>query len=122
MKLKKSPQIYKIASHSILSMPDYIGIIARALDRRTDIMYLPHSVLKDELGGGYSPFAYISDFIQDIYRAQRVLGFVPSSAESWLSGLARYYAEEYKGKPPEEYSRRRDVELRLARDAKGKKE
>jgi nucleoside-diphosphate-sugar epimerase len=111
-------KIFNIASESILSMPDYIGIIALALDINVDILFFPHARLNEELGKGYSPFAYPRDFIQDIYRARRILGFRPAIASDWLKDLARYYADEYKGRTPAEYTRRRDKELEIARKAK----
>jgi 2'-hydroxyisoflavone reductase len=110
---------FNIASGSILSMPEYLGIIARALDVGIDIVYLPHDRLKRELGGGYSPFAYKKDFIQDVFRARKTLGFNPARAENWLKDLAHYYAHEYKGRPPAEFTERREKELELARNAKG---
>ncbi len=112
-------KIFNIASNSILSLPDYIEIVSRALDKTAEIIYLPHAKLREVLGNGYSPFAYKKDFIQDIYRARSVIGFNPSRAEDWLAELARYYASEYKGKPPAEYVERRKKELALARGAEG---
>lgn len=117
--LKAAGQAFNVTSHSILSMPDYLGLIAMALDKKADIVYLPHAKLKAELGGGYSPFAYIRDFIQDISRARAILGFRPTSARDWLPELARYYSDEYRGDPPAEYTRMREKELALASGVKG---
>jgi len=120
LKSKDAPgKIFNITSHSILSMPDYLGLIAGTLDAKADIIYLPHNTLKAELGSGYSPFAYPRDFIQDIFRARCTIGFKPSRADDWLTELAHYYAEEYKDEPPEEYTRRREKEITLAKKIKG---
>ena len=112
-------KIFNITSYTILSMPDYLSIIARALDTKADIIYMPHGALKADLGSNYSPFAYARDFIQDVFRARCVIGFKPSRADIWLADLAHYYAEEYKGDPPEEYVKRREKELALAKKMKG---
>jgi len=120
LKSRDAPgKIFNLASHSILSMPDYLGLIARALGAKVDIVYMPHNTLKAELGSGYSPFAYARDSIQDIFRARCILGFKPSRADIWLTELAHYYAEEYKGGPPEEYILRREKEINLAKKMKG---
>ena len=110
---------FNVASHSILSMPDYLGIIATALDTGLEIMYMPYETLRDEFGKGFSPFAYAKDFIQDINRAGSLLGFRPSPSKVWLKELALYYADEYKGNPPAEYTKRREKEIALAQSAKG---
>jgi 2'-hydroxyisoflavone reductase len=112
-------KIYNITSHSILSMPQYLGLIARALDVKLEIMFVPYERLRGELGRGFSPFAYEMDFIQDIHRARCELGFRPARSEDWLGELARYYIEEIKSEPPEEYTRRRGKELALAGAVKG---
>jgi len=111
--------IYNITSHSILSMPQYLGLIASALDVKLEIMLVPYERLCRELGRGFSPFAYEMDFIQDIHRARCELGFRPARSEEWLGELARYYIEEIKSEPPEEYTRRREKELALAGAVKG---
>ncbi len=109
-----SGKAFNATSSSILSMPDYIGIIARALGKKIEMLHMPHDTLKEKLGRGYSPFSYIWNFIPDIFRARTLLGYKPSRAETWLPELARYYASEYRGDDPEEYTRRRPLELELA--------
>jgi len=107
-------QAYNIAQPEILTLRAFVHEAARLLDREPEIVDIPWDVLTASgLGTGFSPLSTRRPFVLVIDKARRDLSFTATPFPAWLEKTIRWFREEYRGAPPEDYLRR-NLEVELA--------
>jgi len=107
-------QAYNLAWPEILTLRAFVREAARILGRRPEIVDIPWDVLTASgLGTGLSPLSTRRPFVLVTDKARRDLGFTATPCPAWLETTIRWFREEYRGAPPDNYLRR-DLELEFA--------
>jgi 2'-hydroxyisoflavone reductase len=106
---------YNFGDSAAMTLDDFVKISARVMHREAQIFYPDHSWLKEN-GFNFeaSPFSMGGDFVLDIARAEKELGWVSTPAARWLEETINWYLLSYTGPAPANYSSRKP-ELELAK-------
>jgi nucleoside-diphosphate-sugar epimerase len=100
-------QAYNLAWPEILTLRAFVHEAARILGREPEIVDIPWDVLNASgLGTGISPLSTRRPFVLVTDKARRDLGFTATPFSSWLEKTIRWFREEYRGEPPDNYLRR----------------
>jgi nucleoside-diphosphate-sugar epimerase len=107
-------QAYNLAQPEILTLRAFVQEAARVLGREPEIVDIPWGVLEASgLGTGFSPLSTRRPFVLVTDKARRDLGFSPTPFLVWLEKTIRWFREDYRGAPPDNYLRR-DLETGFA--------
>ena len=100
---------YNLAQKEVVTLREFVLKAARILGVNPELVDIPRQVLDGSgLGVGFSPFSSRRPFILSTERAERELGFKPTPFKDWLERVVRWFKEEYRGGPPENYGRREE--------------
>ncbi len=107
-------QAYNLAQSEIMTLRSFILASARILGRSPDLIDVPSAVLESSgLGTSFSPLFTRRPFVLVTEKARRELGFTSTPVMIWLEKTIRWFREEYRGGPPDNY-RMRDREVEFA--------
>ncbi len=106
-------QAYNVAQPEILTLRAFVHEAARVIGREPEIIDAPWDVLTAAgLGTGFSPLSTRRPFVLVTDKARRDLNFSATPFPVWLAKTVRWFREEYRGAPPENYlGRRLEVEF-----------
>jgi nucleoside-diphosphate-sugar epimerase len=106
-------QVYNLAQAEILTLRAFVLEAARILGREPDLVDIPWDVLESSsLGTSFSPLSTRRPFILVVDKARRDLHFSSTPFAVWLEKTIRWFKNEYRDGPPENYSQRgREVEF-----------
>jgi nucleoside-diphosphate-sugar epimerase len=100
---------YNLAQKEIVTLREFVLKAAQILSVKPELVDVPRQVLEGSgLGIGFSPFSLRRPFILSVDRAERELGFKPTPFEEWLERTVRWFRDEYRGGPPEDYAGREE--------------
>jgi nucleoside-diphosphate-sugar epimerase len=100
-------QAYNLAQPEILTLRAFVLAAARVLEREPELVDVPWDVLESSgLGLEFSPLSTRRPFVLVVDKARRDLGFAATPFPVWLERTIRWFREEYRGAPPENYRRR----------------
>ncbi len=100
-------QAYNLAQPEILTLRAFVHQAARVLGREPEIVDIPWGVLEASgLGTGFSPLSTRQPFVLVTDKARRDLRFSTTPFPEWLEKIVRWFQEEYRGAPPDNYLRR----------------
>jgi nucleoside-diphosphate-sugar epimerase len=109
-------QAYNLAWPEILSLRAFVLESARIIGREPEIVDIPWGVLNSSgLGTAFSPLSTRRPFVLVTDKARRDLGFTAAPFPGWLERTIRWFREDYRGAPPDNYERR-GFEVDLAAD------
>ena len=107
---------YNFAQQRALTLKSFLGHAARTIDVSPEFVSIPWEVLKKAgWDRSSSPFFNRRPLVLDTRRAETDLGLTSTPVDTWLERTVRWFAEEYRGGPPDTY-RSRDEEVQLIRD------
>ena len=107
-------QAYNLAQAEIMTLRAFVLAAARIMGREPELVDIPWAVLKaSELGTSFSPLFTRRPFVLVTEKARRDLGFTSTPLAAWLEKTIRWFKEEYRGGPPENF-RLRDREVGFA--------
>ena len=107
-------EAYNIAQDEMMTLRDFVKKASEIIGKSVELIDVPSDVLdKSSLGTSFSPLFHRRPFVLDVHKAIQSLGFSPTPIQSWLEKTIRWFQNEYKGDPPENY-KHRDRELELA--------
>ena len=107
-------KVYNIGGSEALTLEDFVRLSARVMHRDAEILYPDNDWLTENgFDLAASPFSAAGDFVADISRAERELGWASTPAAKWLEETINWYMFSYTGPAPENY-RARKAELALA--------
>jgi nucleoside-diphosphate-sugar epimerase len=108
-------KVYNVAHREALTLKGFLARAAAVSGASPDFVPVPYDVLR---GAGWraslSPYFNRRPLVIDIRRAEAELGLASTSVETWLERTIRWFAEDYRGEPPDDY-RFRDEEVRIIR-------
>ena len=108
-------KVYNIGDSQSLTLDDFVKISARILHKEAGILYPDYAWLK---GNGFnfeaSPFSTSGDFVPEISKAEKELGWASTPAAAWLEETINWYLFSYTGPAPANYALRK-TELELAK-------
>ncbi len=100
---------YNLAQKEIITLREFVLKAAQILGAKPELVDIPRPVLEEAgLGIGFSPFSSRRPFILSVERAERELGFKPTPFSAWLERTVRWFKDEYRGDPPENYAGREE--------------
>jgi len=105
-------QTYNIAQREILQLIELLKQAANALEIQPNLLNIPSEVLQScDLNYG-EPYALMTNFIPDISKAEREMGYKTTPFADWLAETVRWYRDSYRGKDSPGYENRQsEVEL-----------
>jgi nucleoside-diphosphate-sugar epimerase len=107
-------QAYNLAQAEIMTLRGFVLAAARIMGREPELVDIPSAVLKASgLGTSFSPLFTRRPFVLVTEKARRDLGFASTPLEAWLEKTIRWFREEYRGGPPENFGLR-DQEAEFA--------
>lgn len=108
-------EVYNLAQEEIVTLREFVLKAAAILDVDVELVDIPAKVLAEtSLGTSFSPFFGRRPFVMDAQKARRELKFTSTPFDTWMRNTIRWYIEEYKGDPPENYwLRDKEVEIIL---------
>lgn len=107
-------QAYNLAQAEIMTLRAFVLAAARIMGREPELVDIPWAVLKaSELGTSFSPLFTRRPFVLVTEKARRELAFTSTPLTAWLERTIRWFQEEYRGGPPENF-RLRDREAEFA--------
>lgn len=111
---------YNLGDSQTITLDDFVKVSARVMHREAEIHYPDYAWLK-ESGFNFeaSPFSMGGDFVLDIARAEKDLGWASTPAAAWLEETINWHLFSYTGPAPKNYASRRQ-ELELAKKWKMK--
>lgn len=114
-------RVYNIADSAAMTLEDFILISARIMHKEPDILYPEYPWLKEN-GFDFSatPFSMGSNFVLDISKAEKDLGWASTPAAAWLEETIQWYLFSYTGPAPKNFASRKQ-ELELAEKWKASK-
>jgi nucleoside-diphosphate-sugar epimerase len=106
-------QAYNLAQDEIVTLRGFVLAAARLLKCQPDLVDIPTGVLeKASLGTSFSPFSNRRPFILSTAKARRDLGFTATPFDVWLEKTVRWFKQDYRGGPPENYrNRAREIQI-----------
>lgn len=105
---------YNIGDSETLTLEDFIKLSARIMHKDAELIYPEHSWLKENsFDFGATPFSMGSDFVLDISKAEKDLGWSSTPAGRWLEETIQWYLFSYTGPAPKNFASRK-LELALA--------
>ena len=106
---------YNLGDSQTMTLDDFAKISARIMHREAQILYPDYAWLKENgFDFDASPFSMGGDFVLDIGRAEKELGWASTPAPAWIEESINWYLFSYTGPAPRNYSARKH-ELELAR-------
>ena len=98
---------YNIAQPEILTLRAFVHEAGRLIGREPEIVDIPWDVLTAAgLGTGFSPLSTRHAFVLATDAARRDLNFSATPFPVWLEKTIRWFREDYRGAPPDNYLRR----------------
>ena len=108
-------EAYNLAQDENVTLREFVLKAAEILKVDVELVDIPSKVLvKASLGTSFSPFFGRRPFVMNTDKAHRDLDFSPTAFDTWMRKTIRWYVEEYKGGPPENYWLR-DKEMEIIR-------
>jgi nucleoside-diphosphate-sugar epimerase len=106
---------YNFGDSASMTLDDFAKLSARVMHREAQILYPDYAWLKEN-GFNFeaSPFSMGGDFVLDVSRAEKDLGWASTPAAKWLEETINWYLFSYTGPAPANYASRK-TELELAR-------
>lgn len=106
---------YNLGDSQTLTLDDFVKISARIMHKEAEILYPEYSWLKENgFNFDASPFSMGGDFVLDISKAEKDLGWASTPAAAWLEETINWYLFSYTGPAPANYASRK-AELELAK-------
>jgi nucleoside-diphosphate-sugar epimerase len=108
-------QAMNFGDSCVITLEDFVKLSARILNRESDVVTPEHAWLKQN-GFNFesSPFSGASDFIVDISKAEKALGWRSTEIHAWLEETIQWFFFKYIGPMPDNYAYRQQ-ELAMAR-------
>ncbi|OGR65352.1 MAG: hypothetical protein A2X31_09990 [Elusimicrobia bacterium GWB2_63_22] len=108
-------QAYNFGDSQSISLDDFAKVSARIMHREAQILYPDYSWLKEN-GFNFeaSPFSMGGDFVLDVSKAEKDLGWTSTPAAQWLEESINWYLFSYTGPAPANYASRK-AEFELAK-------
>jgi len=108
-------QVFNFGDSGVVTLEDFVKLSARILHKEPEIIAPEHAWLKaNAFDFAASPFSGASDFIVDISKAEKSLGWRSSEMHAWLEETINWFFLKYMGPMPKNYAARKN-ELELAR-------
>jgi nucleoside-diphosphate-sugar epimerase len=108
-------QVFNFGDSSVIPLVDFVKLSARIMHKEPEIVAPEHAWLKaNSFNFEASPFSGASDFIVDISKAEKTLGWRSAEIHLWLEETINWFFLKYMGPMPKNYASRRN-ELELAR-------
>jgi nucleoside-diphosphate-sugar epimerase len=108
-------EAYNLAQEEIVTLRAFILKAAEILEVDAELVDIPSQILaKTSLGTSFSPYFGRRPFVMDARKAQEDLDFSPTLFDTWMRKTIKWYVDEYKGDPPENYWLR-DKEMEIIR-------
>jgi nucleoside-diphosphate-sugar epimerase len=108
-------KVYNFGDSQSMTLGDFIKISARIMHKEADLLCPDYAWLKENsFNFDASPFSMGGDFVLDIARAEKELGWTSTPATQWLEEAINWYLFSYTGPAPKNYASRR-LELELAK-------
>jgi len=106
---------YNLAQEEIVSLRGFVQKAASIMKCKLELVDIPSRVLeRARVGLSFSPLFMKRPFVLQTTRARRELNFSATPFDIWLRKTIKWFAEEYEGGPPENYSNReKEVEFAL---------
>jgi nucleoside-diphosphate-sugar epimerase len=107
---------YNLAQRRALSLKEFLERAALTIGVSPEFISIPYAVLK-KVGWrpSSSPFFNRRPLVLDTRMAEIELGFTSTPIDTWIDRTVRWFADEYRSGPPDNY-RSRDDEVRIVRD------
>jgi nucleoside-diphosphate-sugar epimerase len=107
-----------LAQDEIVTLREFVMKTAEILEVDVELVDIPSKILaQTSIGTSFSPFFGRRPFVMDCRKAQRDLNFSSTPFDTWMRKTIRWYVEEYRGDPPENYLLR-DKEIGIIRKYK----
>jgi nucleoside-diphosphate-sugar epimerase len=98
----------------MMTLRSFVKMASDIMGTSVELVDVPSNLLdKSSLGTSFSPLFHRRPFVLDVHKAVQDLDFVPTPIPSWLEKTIRWFLDEYKGDPPENY-KLREKELEIA--------
>ena len=93
-------ECYNITGEEIISLNDYLKLIAETMEEKVRIVNMPYKIFKDLVKTNYSfPYSYKSSFIVDISKIKNELGYQPEvSIKDGIRKTLANWTDEYTQK------------------------
>ena len=106
-------QTFNFGDSSVITLADFVKFSARLLHKEPELVTPDHAWLKAKgFDFSASPFSGASDFIVDISKAEKALGWRSSEISAWLEETIEWFFFKYMGPMPGNYaSRKKELEL-----------
>lgn len=106
-------QAYNLAQEEIVTLKDFVVKAAEIMKKKVEIVDIPSKVLENtSIGTSFSPFSMRRPFILQTQKAKKELNFSSTPFDVWLKKTVNWFAEDYRGDPPENY-RLREKEIKI---------
>ncbi len=106
---------YNFGDSASMTLDDLVKVSARVMHREAQVLYPDYAWLKENnFNFEASPFSMGGDFVLDISRAEKDLGWTSTPAAKWLEETINWYLFSYTGPAPANYASRK-AELELAK-------
>ena len=108
-------QAYNLGDSQSITLDDFAKVSARIIHREAQILYPDYAWLKTN-GFNFeaSPFSMGGDFVLDVSKAEKDLGWTSTPAAQWLEESINWYLFSYTGPAPANYASRK-TEFELAK-------
>jgi len=108
-------EVYNLAQEEVLTLRTLVLKAAEIMGVTVELVDIPSKVLESVgLSTSFSPLFSRRPFILDIQKAKKELNFASTPFDSWIKKTIRWFMEEYRGGPPENYDLR-DKEVEVIR-------
>ena len=106
-------QTFNIGDSSVITLEDFVKFSARLLHKEPELVVPDHAWLKAKaFDFSASPFSGASDFIVDISKAEKALGWRSAEISAWLEETIEWFFFKYRGPMPANYAaRKKELEL-----------
>jgi nucleoside-diphosphate-sugar epimerase len=106
-------QSYNLAQEEIVTLKDFVVKAAEIMKKKVEIVDIPSKVLENTpIGTSFSPFSMRRPFILQTQKAKKELNFSSTPFDVWLRKTVNWFAQGYRGDPPENYRlREKEIEI-----------
>jgi len=104
---------YNLAQEEIVSLRDFVLKAGEVLGIKTKLVDIPSEILaKCSLGTTFSPLFGRRPFVLNVRKARQELDYSSTPWHVWMERTVRWFTDEYKGGPPDNYGlRKKEIEV-----------
>ncbi|MDA0746749.1 MAG: NAD-dependent epimerase/dehydratase family protein [bacterium] len=110
---KAANQTCHIATQEVFTNERWADLIWKAAGHKSEITYVPQSILNAQLSEYSPPLTRSLPYIHDLSKAVHDFGFCTTPAETWIQTTVDWYRNQYQGEDSKGYDHRQ-AELALA--------